>query len=162
MLDPMELEPPTTKKACTEVEKFEEEALCQEGGLDTTKPTIIYPTSTSIPNTIGISSDYYPVMTPTEETSKASGKLISKTYYQCTIFSHWGQNRNSMFTHTHCHLNVSLACLWPNCKKSYEAPEGFKDHVNKKHGEQVAPNALSKEEAESVLSSFSMEKAKKY
>ena len=152
MVDPMKVESTTTKKAHTEAEKFKEEALHQEGGLDTAKLTVVYPTCTTIPHTIGITSDYYPVVTPTEETSKASRKLVSKTYYQCVICSHRGQNKNSTFTHMHHHLNVSLACSWPNCKKSYEAPEGFKNHVNKK---QVAPEALNKEEAESVVSSLS-------
>ena len=60
-----------------------------------------------------------------------------------------------MFTHMCHNLNDSLACLCPNCKKSYKAQEGFKDHVNKKHGGQLAPKALSKEEAESIVSSLS-------
>ena len=95
---------------------------------------------------------------PTKEVSKASRKLVMKTYYQCVICFHQSQNKDSTYTHMCRHLNVTLACSWPKCNKLYEAPEGFKDHINKKHGRQVAPTTLSKEEAEVVVAGLSLAK----
>ena len=85
-------------------------------------------------------------------------KLVTKTYYQCVVCSHWSQNKDSTYRHTCHNLNVTLAYSWPKCNKSYEAPEGFKDHVNKKHRGEVAPPTLSKEEAEAVVFGLSLAK----
>ena len=56
MLNPMDLEGPVAKKACTEAKQFEEEALHCEGGPDTSKPTILYPASHTIPISFSILS----------------------------------------------------------------------------------------------------------
>ena len=151
MFDPTDLKTPTAKKAHTEAEQYEEETLCCEGGPDTSKPKVLYPTSTTLPVSIRIPPEYCPVVTPAEEISKASGKLVMKTYYQCVICSHHSQNKDSTSNHTHCYLNITLTCSWPKCDKSYEASDSFKEHVNKKHGGQVAPAALSKEEGKAVV-----------
>ena len=81
MLDPTNLETPTAKKAHTEAEQYEEEALHHEGGPDTSKPKVLYPTSTTLPVSIEIPPKYCPVVTPADEISKASRKLVTKTYY---------------------------------------------------------------------------------
>ena len=50
MLDSTDLETPATKKACTKAEQYEEEALCLEGGPDTSKPMVLYPPALPSPS----------------------------------------------------------------------------------------------------------------
>ena len=151
MLNPMDLEGPAAKKACTEAKQYEEEAPHCEGGPDISKPTILYPISHTIQVTICIPSEYMPMVHYAEERSKASGKFVTKTYYHCTICPHWSQNKDSTHNHTCRHLNVSLACSWPNHGKTYDAPDGLVAHIDKKHGGILAPTAISKEEAEAMV-----------
>ena len=133
MLNPMDLKGPAAKKAHTEAKQYEKEALHFKGGLDTSKPTILYPISRTIPVIIGILSEYMPMVHYAEEKSKASGKFVTKTFYHCTICPHQSQNKDSTHNHTRRHLNVSLACSWPNCGKTYDAPNGLMAHIDKKH-----------------------------
>ena len=80
-----------------------------------------------------------------EEKSKTSGKFITKTYYHCTICHNQSWNKDSTHNHTGRHLNVSLACSWPNCGKTYDAPDGLIAHIDKKHRGILVPIAISKE-----------------
>ena len=145
------------KKAHTEMAEFEDEMLKWEGILDTSQETILYPASLPIPTEFGI-EEFCPTMGYSEEKSKASGKMISKTFYHCTICTKRSQNKDSMYNHTSCHLNILTGCTWPNCGKKYEAPEGLKQYVSKKHGNLLAPEALCKEEAEAVVAGLSSSK----
>ena len=56
--------------------------------------------------------------------------------------------------HTHRYLNVVLGCAWPNCTKTYDAPDSLSTHVNKVHGGLLLPEALTKGGAESVITSL--------
>ena len=125
---------------------------------DTNKETILYPTSLPIPTEFGVEKEFHPTMGYFQEKSKASGKMISKTFYHCTICTKRLQNKDSMYNHTRCHLNILTGCTWPNCVKKYEAPEVLKEHVSKKHGSLFAPEVLNKEEAEAVVAGFSSAK----
>ena len=150
-LDLEDLKEPQQKKAHTEVAKFEEKMLRQEGMPDTSKETILYLTSLPIPTEFGLEKEFHPTIGYLEEPSKASGKMITKTYYNCTVCSKRSQNKDSMFNHARHHLNIVIRCAWPECGKKYEAPEGLEKHVPKKHRGLLAPEALSKEEAEAVV-----------
>ena len=140
MLNPMDLEGPVAKKACTEAKQFEEEALHCEGGPDTSKPTILYPASHTIPISFSILS------------------IQSTVHYAEEKSSASGQNRDSTYSHTCRHLSVSLACSWPNCGKAYDVPDGLIAHVDKKHRGALAPAAISKEEAQVVVAGLSKSK----
>ena len=130
--------------------------LKQEGLPDTNVTKTVYPTSMSMSHTIGIPSDYFPVSHQAEEPSKATGKLVTHTYYHCSVCSYKSQNQDSTYTHTHHHLNTLIGCTWPGCKKSYEAPNRLMAHVKKYHGDHLLPEALTKDEAEAVVASLLM------
>ena len=132
--------------------------LKQEGLPDTIKETMLFPMSLPIPTDFGVEKEFYPIVGYTEEKSKASGKMVTKTYYNCTISNKRSQNRDSMFNHTRHHLNISLGCAWPKCGKKYEAPDGLKEHIMKKHGNLLSPTASSKDEAEAMVAELSSAK----
>ena len=121
------LQEPQQKKAQTEAAKFEEEMLKWEGLPDTSKETILYPISFPIPTELGIKKEFCPTVGYSEEKNKASGKMVLKTFYHCTICTERSQNKDSMYNHTMHHLNISIGCFWPNCRKKYEAPEASKN-----------------------------------
>ena len=93
-----------------------------------------------------------------EEVSKASGKMVLKTFYHCTVCTKRLQNKDSMYNHTRCHLNILIGCTWPKCGKKYKAPEGLKEHVSEKHSSFLSPEALSKEEAKAMVAGLSSAK----
>ena len=150
-----DLDEPTRKKACTEAAAFEEEVPKQEGIPDTSQAKTVYPTSMSMSHTLGILADYFPTSHQAEECSKSLGQMVVHTYYHCTICPYKSQNHDSTYTHTHHHLNIVLGCVWPNCTKTYDAPDGLSTHVNKVHGGLLLPEALTKDEAESIITSLS-------
>ena len=158
MLDPTELESPATKKAHTEVGKFEEEMLKCEGLPDTSKETILYPTSFSIPTDFYIEKEFCPTIGYAEEKSKASGKMVTKSYYNCTICDKKSQNEDSMLNHSRPHLNIFLGCTLPKCGKKYKAPDSLKDHITKKHSRLLLPTTLSKDGAEAMVAKLSSAK----
>ena len=123
------------KKACTEAAAFEEEVLKQEGIPNTSQTKTVYPTRVSMSHTLGILADYFPTSHQAEECSKSTRQMVVHTYYHCTICTYKSQNRDSMYTHTHHHLNVVLGCALPNCTKTYDVPDGLSTHVNKVMGD---------------------------
>ena len=150
-----DLDEPARKKAHTEAAAFEEEVLKQEGIPDTSQAKTVYPTSVSMSHTIGILTEYFPTSHQSEECSKSMGQMVVHTYYHCTFCPYKSQNRDSTYTHTRCHLNVVLCCAWPNCTKTYDAPDSLSTHVSKVHRGLLLPKALTKDEAESVVTSLS-------
>ena len=150
-----DLDEPARKKAHTEAAAFEEEVLKQEGIPDTSQTKTVYPTSVSMSHTLGIPADYFPTSHQAEERNKSTGQMVVRTYYHCTICTYKSQNCDSTYTHTHCHLNIVLGCAWPNCTKTYDAPDGLSTHVNRVHGGLLLPKALTKDEAESLVASLS-------
>ena len=150
-----DLDESARKKARTEAAAFEEEVLKQEGIPDTSQTKTVFPTSMSMSHTLGIPADYLPTSHQAEECSKSAGQMVVHTYYHCTICTYKSQNRDSMYTHTRCHLNIVLGCAWPNCTKTYDASDSLSTHVNKVHGGLLLPKALTKDEAESVIASLS-------
>ena len=149
---------PDSKKPTVRWLNIKEEMLKQKGLPNTSKETILYPASLPIPTKFGVEKEFCPTVGYSEERSEASGKMISKTFYHCTICTKQSQNKDSIYNHTRHHLNIFISCSWPNCGKKYEAPEGLKDHISKKHGGLLAPEALSKEEAEAVVAGLSSTK----
>ena len=150
-----DLDEPVRKKARTEAAAFEEEVLKQEGIPDTSQTKTVYPTSVLMSHTLGILADYFPTSHQAEECSKSTGQMVVHTYYHCTICTYKSQNRDSTHTHTRHHLNIVLGCAWLNCTKTYDAPDSLSTHVNKVHGGLLLPEALTKDEAESVITSLS-------
>ena len=143
------------KKVHTEAATFEEEVLKQEGIPNTSQTKMVYPTSVLTSHTLGIPADYFPTSHQAEECSKSTGQMVVHTYYHCTICTYKSQNCDSTYRHTRRHLNIVLGCAWPNCTKTYDAPGGLSTHVNKVHGGLLLPKALTKDEAESVITSLS-------
>ena len=78
-LDLEDLEEPTQKKACTEVAAVEEEMLKQEGLPDTSKETILFPTSLPVPTEFSLEKEFQSTISYLEEPSGASGQKITKT-----------------------------------------------------------------------------------
>ena len=150
-----DLDEPARKKARTEAAAFEEEVLKQEGIPDTSQAKTVYPTSMSMSHTIGILTDYFPTSHQAEERSKSMGQMVVHTCYHCTICPYKSQNCDSTHMHTHRHLNVVLDCAWPNCTKTYDAPDGLCTHVSKVHRGLLLPKALTKDKAESIVTSLS-------
>ena len=147
-----DLDEPARKKAHTEAAAFEEEVLKQEGISATSQAKTVYPTSMPMSHTIGILADYFPTSHQAEECSKSMEQMVVHTHYHCTICPYKSQN---CVTHTCRHLNIVLGCAWPNCAKTYDAPEGLSTHVNKVHGGHLLPKALAEDEAESIVASLS-------
>ena len=116
-LDLEDLKEPQQKKAHVEAAKFEKEMLRQEGVMDTSKETVLYPASLPIPTEFGLEKDFCPTVRYLEEPSKASGKMVTKTYYNCTVCNKRSQNKDTMFKHARCHLNIVIGCAWPKCRK---------------------------------------------
>ena len=154
-LDLDDLQEPQQAKAHIEAAEFEEKMLKQEDMSDTSKETILYPTSFPIPTEFGIEKEFHPTVGDSEEVSKASGMMVMKTFYHCTVCTKRLQNKDSMYKHTRCHLNILIGCAWPKCGKKYEAPEALKEHVTKKHGGLLSPETLRKEEAKTVVAGLS-------
>ena len=150
-----DLDEPARKKACTEAAAFEEEVLKQEDIPDTSQAKTVYPTSVLMSHTISIPTDYFPTSHQAEACSKSIGQMVVYTYYHCTICPYKSQNHDSTYTHTHRHLNVVLGCVWPNCTKTYDAPDGLCTHVSKVHRGLLLVEALTKDEAESIIASLS-------
>ena len=149
-----DLDEPARKKACTEAAAFEEKVLKQDIP-DISQTKTVYPTSILMSHTLGILADYFPISHQAEECSNSTGRMVVHTYYHCTICTYKSQNCDSMYMHTRCHLNIVLGCMWPICTKTYDAPDGLSTHVNKVHGGLLLPEALTKDEAESVVTSLS-------
>ena len=157
-LDLDNLQEPQQKKANTETAEFKEKMLKQKGMLDTSKETVLYPTSFPIPTEFSIEKEFHPTVGYSEELSKTSCKMVSKTFYHCTVCTRRLQNKDSMYNHTRCHLNILIGCTWLKCGKKYKAPEGLKEHITKKHSGLLSPEALSKEEAEAMVAGLSSAK----
>ena len=105
----------------------------EEGVPDTSKTKTVYPTG-SMNYTISIPTKYQPMQHLSEHPSKATGNLVSRTSYHCTMCTYHSFNRDSTYTHTCHHLNVVIGCAWPNCGKTYDAPNGLSKHLKTKHG----------------------------
>ena len=59
--------------------------LKQEGMPDTSKETVLYPASFPIPTEFGVEKEFHTTVGYSGEMSKASGKMVSKTFYHCTV-----------------------------------------------------------------------------
>ena len=141
----------TKKKAHTEAAKFEEEVLKPEGVPDTSEMKVVYPTSQPMSHTLGVPADYQPTVHITEKPSRVTGNLVNRTYYYCTVCEYNSQNCDSTYTHTRHHLNVVIGCAWPNCGKTYDAPDGLSKHVKSKNGSVFLLGALGKAEAKAIV-----------
>ena len=142
-LDLKDLQEPQQKNAHTEAAEFEEKMPKQDGMPDTSKEIILYPASFPIPTKFSVEKEFHPTVGYFEEVSKARGKMVSRTFYHYTIYTRRSQNKDSMYNHTRCHLNILIWCAWPKCGKKCEAPEGLKEHITKKHSGLLSPGTQS-------------------
>ena len=131
-----DLDEPQKKKARIEAAEFKEEALKEEGIPETSEMKTVYPTG-SMNYTISILTKYQPTQHLSKHPSKATGNLVSHTSYHCTMCTYHPFNRDSTYTHTRHHLNIVIGCAWPDCGKTYDAPDGLSKHVKTKHGGQL-------------------------
>ena len=77
-LDLEDLEEPQQKKARVEAAKFKEEMLGQEGVMDTSKETVLYPASLPIPTEFGLEKDFIPLSGIWKNPAKPAVRCLPK------------------------------------------------------------------------------------
>ena len=123
---------PPTKKLHVEVEK-EETKIGEASGVinPSGSTTKVYTDQLPVPHDLGIPADYLPHWESVKKEG-AKGGHKSVSYYSCLFCDHRSQNRTSTITHTHCHLNIVVACHL--CPFTSESTGPLENHIKEAHG----------------------------
>ena len=148
-LVPGKFNSPPAKKLWVEAEK-EETKVGEAAGVisPSGSTTKVYTDQLPIPHDLGVPSNYLPHWESVKkEGAKGGHKTIS--HYCCLFCGHKSQNRTSIITHTHCHLNVVVACHL--CPFTSESTGPLENHIKDIHGGKFLEEQLTDVESSELV-----------
>ena len=148
-LVPGQFDSPPAKKLQVEAEKEETEVVEATGVINPSGSTTkVYTDQLPIPHDLGVPSDYLPNWESLKkEGAKGGHKTIS--HYCCLFCDHKSHNRTSTITHTHCHLNVVVACHL--CPFTSESTGPLENHIKDVHGGKFLEEQLTDVESAELV-----------